>query len=70
MKNKGQRDNHKEIKDGVSRPAIILAHRLEESKGQSDVPQLQGRRPKIRKDPQGPATVSLLPMPQDLLRSA
>src|SRR5437016_14114545 len=54
-------------KDGVSRPAVILAHRLEESKGQNDVPQLQERMPEIWKDPERSATVPLLPMPQDLL---
>ena len=54
-------------KDGVSRPAVILAHRPEESKGQNDVPQLQGRMPEIWKDPERSATVPLLPVPQDLL---
>jgi hypothetical protein len=38
---------------------VILAHEPEESKGQNDLPQLQDRMPKVWKDPQGPATVSL-----------
>ena len=55
-------------KDGVATPTVIFALCLEESKGENDVPQLPDRKPKIWKDPQGPATLSLLPVLQDILR--
>lgn len=63
------------MSSGMSRrqgwkPAVILAQQSEESKGQNDVPQLQDRMPKIWEDRQRPATVSLLPVPQDLFRPA
>src|SRR5438876_215868 len=35
-------------KDGVSRPAVILAYTLEESKGQNDVPQVSKSLQEIR----------------------
>ena len=53
-------------KDGVSRPAVILAHWPEESKSQNDLPQLPDRMPQVWKDPQGPATVPLLSVPEDI----
>jgi hypothetical protein len=37
-----------------------------ESKGQSDLPQLHDQLSSIWKDPQGPAAVSVLPVPQDV----
>lgn len=46
--------------------ASILALRPGESKGQSDLPQLQDSMPAIWKDSQGPAAVSVLPVPQDV----
>jgi len=45
----------------------ILALRPEESKGQNDTPQLPKRMPPIWKDPQGPTSVSVLPVLQNLL---
>jgi hypothetical protein len=53
-------------KDGVSTPAVILALGSEESKGENDVPQLPDRMQKVRKDSQRPATLSLLPMLQNV----
>jgi uncharacterized protein (DUF2237 family) len=53
-------------KDGVSTPTVIFALAPEESKGENDVPQLPDRMQKACKDSQGPATVSLLPMLQNL----
>jgi hypothetical protein len=53
-------------KDGVSRPAVIFALGSEESKEENDVPQLPDRMQKVWEDSQRPATVSLLPMLQNL----
>jgi len=49
-------------KDGVSTPAVIFALAPEESKGENDLPQLPDRMQEIWKDPEEPATVSLLSM--------
>jgi hypothetical protein len=57
-------------KDGVSRPTVIFALVLEESKGENDLPQLPNRMQETWKDPQGSATVSLLSLLQDLFRAA
>jgi hypothetical protein len=59
------------MSSGMSRrqgwkPAVILAQRPEESKGQNDVPQLQDRMPQIRKNSQRPTALSLLPVLQNL----
>jgi hypothetical protein len=56
-------------KDGVSTPAVIFAPGSEESKEENDVPQLPDRMQKVRKDSRRPATVSLLPVLQDLFRA-
>jgi hypothetical protein len=47
-------------------PAAILALRPEESKGQNDVPQLPERVQEIWENAEGSATISVLPMSQNL----
>jgi hypothetical protein len=44
----------------------ILAHGPKKGKGQSDVPQLPNRMQAIWKDAEGPAAVSVLPVPENL----
>ena len=56
-------------KDGVSTPAVILAQRPEESKGQNDVPQLSNGVQEVRERSEGLPALPLPPVLQDIHRA-